>query len=60
MITIENLELRLDVEGSDDRATFARLFHEYMKAWTASTESHRERDLLAAQTRELGLGGGSH
>lgn len=60
MITIENLEVRLDVEGGDDRATFARLFHEYMKAWTTAAESHRERELLSAQARELSLGGGNH
>lgn len=54
MITIENLEVRFDVEGDDDRAAFARLFNEFIKRWAAEAEARRQREQHATRMRDLG------
>ena len=33
MITIQNLEVRFEVEGEGDEAVFARLFQKHMRRW---------------------------
>ncbi len=44
MITIQNLEIRFDVEGDDDRQAFAKLFNEFIKKWAAQAEEHQARE----------------
>ncbi|HQX50278.1 MAG TPA: hypothetical protein PLY87_24445 [Planctomycetaceae bacterium] len=60
MITIENLEVRFDVEGDDDRKSFARLFNEFIRNWAAAAEERRLRERQSSQTRDLGFGTGEH
>jgi hypothetical protein len=53
MITIQNLEIRFDVEGDDDRQAFAKLFNEFIKKWSGQAEEHRQREIEASQERSL-------
>jgi hypothetical protein len=54
MVTIHNLEVRLDVEGEGDEAVFARLFDKYIRKWQRLAEEARCRQRLADQSRSLG------
>lgn len=54
MVTIENLEVRFDVEGEGDEAVFARLFGEYIKRWQRLESEQRNRRRAAEQDRALG------
>ncbi|MEX3788819.1 putative phage tail protein [Paraburkholderia sp. BR14374] len=54
MITIHNLEVRLDVEGDSDEAVFARLFDKYMRQWSRLAEEAKTRQRLAEAHRSLG------
>ena len=56
MITIQNLEVRFDVEGDDDRETFARLFREYIRQWSAEAEQERIRESELSRERTIGAG----
>ena len=53
MITIQNLEIRFDVEGDDDREAFARLFNEFIKRWSSQAEEQRQRESEAMRERSL-------
>ena len=53
MITIHNLEVRIDVEGDDDRETFARLFSEFIQQWSRAEEAEKRRENDAARERSL-------
>lgn len=55
MITIHNLEVRFDVEGDDDRETFARMFNECIRKWAAEAEQQQRRELELMHERSLGL-----
>jgi len=54
MVTINNLEVRFDVEGEDDNAAFARLFEKYIRQWGSKQEEAKERESWAARERSLG------
>jgi hypothetical protein len=54
MVTIHNLEVRLDVEGEGDEAVFARLFDKYIRKWQRVADEARQRQRLANQCRGLG------
>ncbi len=56
MITIHNLEIRFDVEGDDDRETFARLFNEFITRWSAGFEEQQQREMDLTRERRLGTG----
>lgn len=46
MITIQNLEVRFEVEGEGDEAVFARLFQKNMRRWqeaSAQLEHHAKK-----------------
>lgn len=53
MITIQNLEISIEVEGDEDEQTFARLFNECIRKWAAQAERKREADATAARSRKL-------
>lgn len=53
MITIQNLEIRFDVEGDDDRQAFAKLFNEFIKKWASQAEEHQAREREAARDRSF-------
>lgn len=44
MITIDNLEIQLDVEGGDDEKEFARLFNDFIRRWAAEAKAKQEAD----------------
>lgn len=54
MVTIQNLEVRFDVEGDDDRQTFARLFNEFIRRWAAEAEERQKREHELGRERSLG------
>lgn len=54
MITIQNLEVRFDVEGDDDRQQFARLFNEFIRQWAERANDDQRREQAAADERSLG------
>lgn len=52
MITIQNLEVRFEVEGEGDEAVFARLFERHIKRWqnVAEQQAQHERRLQRERT----------
>jgi hypothetical protein len=54
MVTIQNLDVRFDVEGDGDEATFARLFEAHIRRWHRQESERRARDRLAEAERALG------
>jgi len=54
MLTIENLEVQFDVEGSKDETTFARLFRHHMEQWARQEREARERTAQLESERDLG------
>lgn len=53
MITIENLEIQLDVAGGDDEQEFARLFNEFIKRWATELEARQESEREAERAGSL-------
>ena len=56
MVTIHNLEVRLDVEGEGDEAVFSRLFDKYIRKWHRLAE---EVSASATPSRRKPLSRGS-
>ena len=56
MIRIQNLDVRFEVEGSDERELFKQLFHECIEEWAAEERERDERDRRRAQDGKLGGG----
>ena len=54
MITIQNLEIRFDVEGDDDRDAFARMFNEFIARWSNEFQQQQQREAELARSRRLG------
>jgi hypothetical protein len=54
MVTIHNLEVRLDVEGEGDEAVFSRLFDKYIRKWHRLAEETKRRQHQANENRSLG------
>ncbi len=54
MLTIHNLEVRLDVEGEGDEAVFAKLFDKYIRKWNRLAEEAKARQRMANEHRSLG------
>lgn len=54
MVNISNLEVRFDVEGEGDDATFARLFDKYIRRWSREADEARERERRGRDERALG------
>ncbi len=57
MITIQNLDVRFDVEGDDDKHTFARMFNECMRRWAAEAEAQKRDEQQSEKDRAIGRGG---
>jgi hypothetical protein len=53
MITIQNLEVRFDVDGRDDEAAFAELFRRYMRAWERDAAERRRLEARLSAGRSL-------
>jgi hypothetical protein len=54
MVTIHNLEVRLEVEGEGDEAVFSRFFDKYIRKWSRLMEEAKAREKQANQNRSLG------
>jgi len=54
MVTINNLDVRFDVEGGDDDATFSRLFAKHISQWSNKREEAKERERRGRDERSLG------
>jgi hypothetical protein len=54
MVTIHNLEVRLEVEGEGDEAVFSRYFDKYIRKWSRLMEVAKAREYQANQNRSLG------
>jgi hypothetical protein len=54
MVTINNLEVKFDVEAEDDNAAFAKLFEKYIRQWSNKQEEAKERECWAERERSLG------
>lgn len=54
MVTIQNLDVRFEVEGEDDNAAFKRLFEQFIQQWQRQQDEQRARQTQFE--RELGLG----
>jgi hypothetical protein len=60
MVTINNLEVRFDVEGEGDEATFVRLFEKYIKQWARKQAEAEARERWNKRERSLGDRGEEH
>jgi hypothetical protein len=53
MITIQNLEVRFEVEGEGDEAVFARLFQKNMRRWQEAAEQLQRHAKKLAEERAI-------
>jgi hypothetical protein len=54
VVTIHNLEVRMDVQGEPDDANFVRLFNKYIKLWSEQDARQKQRARRIAEERSLG------
>jgi hypothetical protein len=54
MVTIQNLEVRFDVEGDGDAEVFTRMFNTHIRSWQRQEQDRHARDRLSAAERSLG------
>lgn len=54
MLTIQNLDVRFDVEGDSDEKTFARLFDAHIRTWCKNENERRARQRQLSAERSLG------
>ncbi len=54
MITIQNLEIHLEVEGDGDEAAFIRLFDKHINRWSRLAAQQKMRQRRADDDRSLG------
>ena len=54
MVTIQNLEVHVDITGGGEDATFVRLFNRYIKLWSEQEARQKHRARKAAKERSLG------
>jgi hypothetical protein len=54
MVTIQNLEVRLEVEGEGDEAVFSRFFDKYIRKWSRLMDEAKARQRQANDNRSLG------
>jgi hypothetical protein len=53
MITIEHLQVELEVDG-DDAAVFERLFRQHIERWSRGDRERRAEDQRLARMRAIG------
>jgi hypothetical protein len=54
MVTIHNLEVRLEVEGDGDEVIFARLFQKYVRLWSREEARLKHQVRRSEDDRALG------
>jgi hypothetical protein len=60
MVTIENMEVRFDVEGEGDEHVFARLFAHHIERWARQQQDRARHERSSQQDRALGDRAGGH
>jgi hypothetical protein len=58
MVTIQHLEVILDVDGTAEELAFAKLFDKYIRRWHRGMEEERARTALVERERRIGDSGG--
>ncbi len=53
-VSIENLEVRLEVEGGEEEEVFARLFRKHIRQWHRLQRERRSHRRHAERERVLG------
>jgi hypothetical protein len=53
-VTIEHLEVKVEIEGNSDEAVFSRLFQKYINLWSRLEQEAKARACLARQNRSIG------
>ena len=48
MVTIHNLEVRMDVEGGGDEAAFVKLFNKYIRLWSEEAAKPTSSGMIGA------------
>lgn len=59
MVTIQHLDVVLEVDGNDEELAFAKLFDKYIRRWNRAMEDARARAQLAERERKIDDAGGS-
>ncbi len=54
MVSVNNLEVRFDVEGEGDDAAFARLFEKHIKQWSREADEVQQRERRGRNERAVG------
>jgi len=54
MVTIQHLEVRLEVEGEGDEAVFAKYFNKHISKWSRLMDEAKVRQKQADEHRSLG------
>jgi hypothetical protein len=54
MVTIQHLEVRFDVAGDSEEASFARMFQEYIARWSRLQMEAAARQKLSDEERCIG------
>ena len=54
MITINNLDVQMDVEGEGDEAAFSRLFEKHIARWHRLESERKTRQRLNDSERSVG------
>jgi hypothetical protein len=57
VVTINNLDVRFEVESEDD-AAFGRLFKEYIGRWQKQQQERQDHERMMERERSLGLSRG--
>jgi hypothetical protein len=58
MVTIQHLEVLLEVDGSEEEVAFGRLFDKYIRRWDRAQEEERARARLIDRERRIQDPGG--
>ena len=53
MVTIRNLQVHLEVDGSDEEAAFVRLFEKHINRWCRVRDEQEQRRRYIECTRRL-------
>ena len=53
-VTIEHIEVKVEVEGSSDEAVFSRFFQKYINLWSRLEQEAKARERLARENRSIG------
>jgi hypothetical protein len=58
MVTIQHLDVVLEVDGNEEEIAFAKLFDKYIRRWNRAMDDARARAQLAERERRIDDHGG--